>query len=64
MKNRLDRYSINRPRSRCEHTYSKYKKCISTMILIYVKQHLGNVSSSIHEKIKQHWRWVEKSVAY
>ena len=55
MKNRLDRYNINGPRSRCEHTYGKYKKCISMTILIYVKQHLGNISSSIHEKIKQHW---------
>ena len=31
---------------------------------LYVKQHLSNAWSSIHEKVKQHWGWVEKSVAY
>ena len=25
-----------------------------------VKQHLSNIWSSIHEKVKQHWGWVEK----
>ena len=28
------------------------------------KQHLSNIWSSIHEKVRQHWRWAEKSVAY
>ena len=36
MKNRSDRYEINRPRSRHGHKYSKYKKCLSMMTLIYV----------------------------
>ena len=27
------------------------------------KQHLNNSWSSIHEKVKKHWGWVEKSVA-
>ena len=39
---------------------SKYKKCLSMMMLICIKQHLSNISSSIHEKVKQHWDWVEK----
>ena len=30
----------------------------------YIKQHLSNICSPIHEKVKQHLGWVEKSVAY
>ena len=30
------------------------------MILLCLKQHLSNISSSIHGKVKQHWGWVEK----
>ena len=59
-KNRSHRYDINRPRSRHGHKYSKYKKCLSMMMLICIKQHLSNIWSSIHEKVKQHWGWVEK----
>ena len=55
-----NRYNINRPRSRYGHKYSKCKKCLSMMILICIKQHLSNIWSSIHEKVKQHWGWVEK----
>ena len=33
MKNRLHRNDINRPRSRHEHKYNKYKKCLSMMML-------------------------------
>ena len=33
-------------------------------MVICIKQHLSNIWSSIHEKVKQHWGWVEKSVAY
>ena len=57
IKNRSDRYKINRPRSRHEHKYSKYKKCL---ICICITQHLSYIWSSIHEKVKQHWGWVEK----
>ena len=31
------------------------------MKLIWIKQHLSNIWSSIHAKIKQHWGWVEGS---
>ena len=34
-------------------------------MLIYNKQHVSNIWSSIHEKVKQHWGWVvKKSVTY
>ena len=59
MQNRSHRYNINRPMSRHGHKYSKYKKCLSMMMLLCIKQHLSNIWSSIHEKVKQHWGWVE-----
>ena len=43
MKNRSHRYDINTPRSRRAHKYSKYIKCISVMMLEYIKQHLGDI---------------------
>ena len=63
MKNRSHTHDINRPRPRYGHKYTKYKMCLSIMMSTYIKQHLSNISSSIHEKIKQHWGWVENSVA-
>ena len=30
------------------------------MIVICIKQHLSNIWSSIHEKVKQHWGWFQK----
>ena len=30
------------------------------MMFLSIKQHLINIWSSIHEKVKQHWGWVEK----
>ena len=54
MKNRSNRYDINRPRPRHGHKYTKYKMCLYIMIVICIKQHLSNIGSSIHEKIKQH----------
>ena len=56
MKIRSQRYNIDRPRSRNLHKYNKYKMHLGIMIVIYIKQHL----STIHEKVKQHWGWVEK----
>ena len=60
IKNRSHRYNINRSRSRDEHKYSKYKKCLSMMMLIFIKKHLSNIWSSIQEKVKQYWGWVGK----
>ena len=56
---RSHRYGINRPRSRHGHKSSVYKKCLSMMMLLCIKQYLSNTWSSIHEKVKQHWDWVE-----
>ena len=44
------------PRSRHGQRYSKYKKCLSMMMLEGIKQKLKNIWSWNHEK-------VEKSVA-
>ena len=54
MKNGSHRYDINRPRPRHEHKYSKYKKCLTIMMVTCIKQHLSNIGSSIHEKVNQH----------
>ena len=64
MKNRSHIYDINRPRPRHGHKYTNYKMRLNKMIVISVKQQLSNVWSLIHEKVKQHWGWVEKNVAY
>ena len=55
---------INGPRRRRGNKYSKYQKCLSMMMLIRTKQHLSNIWSSIHGKVKQHWGWIENNVAY
>ena len=34
------------------------------VMLICTKQHLRNIKGLIYEKVKQHWDWVEKNVAY
>ena len=43
MKNRLHRYDLNRPRSRHGHKYNKYKKCLSMMMLLCIKQLLSSI---------------------
>ena len=60
MKNRSQRNDINKPTPRHRHRHIKYKMCLSTMIVTYIKQDLSNIWSSIHEEVKQHWSWVEK----
>ena len=62
MGNKSYRYDLNRPRSRHEHAYSKYKNCLSMMMLLCIKQHLGNMWSSIHQKVKQHWGCWKKAL--
>ena len=52
MKNKSYRYDINRPRSRHGHKYTKYKICLSIMMVICIKKHLSNIWNSIHEKVK------------
>ena len=60
MKNRSHRCNIYRPWSRHEHRFNKCKKCLTMMMFKCIKQHLSNIWSSIHEKVKQYWGWVEK----
>ena len=60
LKNRSHRYDINSHRSRHGQEYSKYKKCLTMVMLVCIKQHLSNIWSSIHGKVKQHQGWVEK----
>ena len=60
MKNRLHRYNINRPSFRT--SYSKYKKCLTMMMLICFKQDLSNIWSSIYENANQ--AKLKKSVAF
>ena len=60
MKMRLtmkNRYNINKTRSRHGQKCTKYKIC--TMMVLQNKQHLSNIWSWIHEKVKQHWDWVK-----
>ena len=40
MKDRLHRYDTNRSRPRDRQTYSKYKICLSTVMVICIKQDL------------------------
>ena len=54
----------NRPRPKHGHKYTKREMCLIIMMVIGIKQHLSNILSSIHEKIKQHWDWVKKSFAF
>ena len=60
MKNRSHRYDIDRPKCWHGHKYSKYKKRLSMVMLMCIKQHLSNIWSSIYEKVKQHWGFIEK----
>ena len=61
MKNRSHRYNINRPKSKHGYKYSEHKKYLRMIMLTYIKQHLSNISSSLHEKVKQHCGWIEKN---
>ena len=55
----------NKTRPRHGHKYPKNKMCLSMIMLVCIKQHLSNIWSSIHEKVKQHWGWIKKKcVAY
>ena len=42
MKNRSYRYNINRPRPRHRDKCTKYKMCLSTLMVICIKQQLSN----------------------
>ena len=61
-KNRSHRYDINRHMSTHGLTYSKYKKCLSMIMLICIKQHPTNNWGSTYEKVKKYWSWVKKNL--
>ena len=46
IKNRSRRYDINTPRFRHRDKHSKYKKCLSKMMLICIKQHHKHKANS------------------
>ena len=60
MKKRSRRFDINRSRCRHGRKYGKYIMFLIMMMVICIKQHLSDIWSSIHDKIKQHWGWVEE----
>ena len=60
MKKRSQRYDINRLRRSHGQKYTKYKRCLTMMMFICIQQHLSNIWSSNHEKVKQHWSLIEK----
>ena len=53
MKNSSHRSDINRLRPRHGDKCTNYKMCLTTMMVICIKQYLGNISSSIHEKVER-----------
>ena len=61
-KNGSHRCDINRPTSRLGLTYTKYKRYLSMMMLVCIKQHPTDTWGSIYEKVKKRWSWVEKNV--
>ena len=54
IKNRSHRHDTNRPRPRHGHKNTIYRLCLIIMMAICIKQHLSNILSLIHEKVKQH----------
>ena len=55
------RINYLRHKTRLEHghNYSKYKVFLSMIMAMWNKQHLSNIWSWIHGKVKQHWGWVQ-----
>ena len=43
MKNKSQRHHINRPKPRHGAKYTKYKTCLSIMMVICIKQNLSNI---------------------
>ena len=51
MKDRSHRSDINRAMLRNRHKYTKYKICLSIVVVIWIKHHLSNISSSVDEEV-------------
>ena len=54
MKNRSQRYDINRPRPRHGDKYTKYIMCLNIMVVICIKKYLSNIWNYIN--ILQIWK--------
>ena len=63
MKNRSHRYDGNRTRPRCGNEYAKYKTRLSMMMVMYNKQHLGNIWNW-RKKLSKAQAELKKCVAY
>ena len=64
IKNRSQRYDINWPRPNYGHKYTKYKMCLSIMMVLCIKQHLSNIWSSIMTKLSNTEAELKKRNAY
>ena len=51
MENRSNRYDMDTNIDLHGYKFSKCKKCLSMIMLIRIKQHLGDIWSWIHEKV-------------
>ena len=51
MKNRSHKYGINRPRPRNGHKYTKYKLCLSIMIVLCINQHQATFETQFMKKL-------------
>ena len=63
MKNKSCIYDMNGPRSRRWLKYSKYKKYLSMMMLICIKQYLSKIWSSIMINLSNTEAELKKGVA-
>ena len=63
VESRSHRYDTDRSSHRHRQIYANNKMSRDSLG-ICIKQHLSNIWNSIHEKVKQHWDWVEKSISY
>ena len=50
IKYRSQKYDMNWPKPRDVHKYTKYKMCVSIIMVICIK-HLSKIWSSIHDKL-------------
>ena len=64
LKNRSHRYDINSHRSRHGHECSKYKKCLTMVMLVCIKQHLSNIEAQFMVKLSNTEAELKKSVVY
>ena len=63
-KNGLHRYDINRTKQTHGHKHTKYKICLSIMMVMCNKQHLSNIWSWSLKKLRSTQADLKKSIAY